>query len=164
MTNKTWGIILFISAVVFFAGGMTTVYFAFRSTTEGQVIIKTKYVQGPTVYIRDGSSRECGDLEIDGNMIPGNKLHTTCGDKCKNTFRDFDMGIIAKQKNFHVIQLGYAPLYNIEAREFRHYIDAMYFYSWQHFALGGGVAAVFSRDKLYDIGPKIAAQVRFGKI
>jgi hypothetical protein len=160
MTNKTWGIILGVVAVVLFAGGMAAGYFAFRCETDGRVIIQTKYVQGPTVYIRDGSSKECGNLEIDGDMIAGNKLHTTCGDKCKNTFRDFDMGIIAKQKNFHVLQLGYGPLYDIGTKQFRHSVDAMYLYSWKYFSLGAGALAVFDKTQLYDIGPRVALQFR----
>lgn len=158
MTNKTWGILLAIGAILFFTVGMTAGYFAFRCTTDGKVVIEKKYLQGPTVYVNNPPAK-CGDLNIDGCMT-GNKFRATCGDKCKSSFRDFDMGIITKQKNYHVIQAGYGPLYDINTNRIRHSVDATYLYSWPNVALGAGAFAVFDNKRLYDIGPRIIIQGR----
>jgi hypothetical protein len=55
--------------------------------------------------------------------------------------------------------ITYSPLYNLEAREFRHQVTGQYYYNVGPFALGGGLTTVFSNSKLHDIGPVIGLAV-----
>ncbi len=107
-------------------------------------------------------NKKCGNkINLDGEILVGNIFRARGWDECKKNYRDFTLGIEQKSKTMHGPQISYGLLYNIPDREFRHNVDLLYFYNWEHVYLGGGAAALFSKDKLYDVGPKISAGLRF---
>ena len=142
------------------------VYFLSRCNAEpgGQVVVTDSGITGPTEPNKPGekTNQECGQIWIEGGIIAGNRFGVTAGDGYNHAERVFGLGIITPPKRWHIIQLSYAPVFNLFSKQFRHGVDAMYFYSWEHIAIGAGAMAVFDKTQLYDIGPKIGIQARFG--
>jgi hypothetical protein len=79
----------------------------------------------------------------------------------KRTKQDFPL-VFPKQPTYHhTIQLLYGYIYNIEAKQFRHTLEGLYFYSWGHVGIGGGAMVTFMDGNVYDVGPLVGAQMRF---
>jgi hypothetical protein len=108
-----------------------------------------------TVYVTlpAGGYEYCynSPITIDGKQN-GKDFLITAGDECKKASR---LLTVKTTIYHHVPIITYSPLYNIESKEFRHGITGMYFYNFGPVALGGGVSAMFSKSKLYDVGPVI---------
>lgn len=115
---------------------------------------KTVYVSGS-----DSDLAACynSPIAIDGKQYD-NKFLVTAGDACKHASRTLGVDIGVRH---HMPIITYSPLYNIEAREFRHQLTGEYFYNFGPFALGGGATVSFKDSKLYDIGPVIGVAAFF---
>lgn len=141
------------------------VYFLSRCNADpgGTVVIADPGKTGPTKPNKPGDKPpafDCGKIWIEGGMIAGNRFGVTAGDGYNHAERIFGLGVVTPPKHWHIIQLSYAPVFNLDLKQFRHGVDAMYFYSWEHVAIGAGAGAVFDKTRLYDIGPKIGVQAR----
>ena len=123
------------------------------------VIVKWKTPTTKTVYVKTGDYEACyrSPVTIEGKQHD-NKFLITAGDACKSASRTLGVDIAVRR---HLPMLTYSPLYNIEAREFRHQLTGAYYYNVGPFAIGGGLTTVFSDSKLYDIGPVIGLAVSF---
>lgn len=141
------------------------VYFLFRCNVDpgGTVVITDPGKTGPTEPNKPEDKPptfDCGKIWIEGGMLAGNRFGVTAGDAYNHAERVFGLGVVTPPKRWHIIQLSYAPVFNLDLKQFRHGIDAMYFYSWKHIAIGAGAGAVFDKTRLYDVGPKIGIQAR----
>ena len=117
-------------------------------------VTKTVYIKGS-----DSDLTACynSPIAIDGKQYD-NKFLVTAGDACKHASRTLGVDIGVRH---HMPIITYSPLYNIEAREFRHQLTGEYFYNFGPFALGGGATVSFKDSKLYDIGPVIGVAAFF---
>lgn len=124
-----------------------------------EVVIKWKGPVTKTVYVKTSDYEACyrSPVTIEGKQYD-NKFLVTAGDACKSASRTLGVDIAVRH---HLPMLTYAPVYNIEAREFRHQLTGAYYYNVGPFAIGGGLTTVFSDSKLYDIGPVIGLAVSF---
>jgi len=140
------------------------VYYLSRCNVDpdGKIFVADPGKTGPTEPNKPAEkiNADCGNIWIEGGMLAGNRFGVTAGDSYNHAERVFGLGIIAPPKRWHVIQLSYAPIFNLATKQFRHGVDAMYFYSWKHVAIGAGAGVIFDKTQLYDIGPKIGAQIR----
>lgn len=141
------------------------IYFLARCSADpgGTVVITDPSKTGPTEPNKPKDKPpafDCGKIWIKGGMLAGNRFGVTAGDGYNHAERIFGLGVVTPPKHWHIIQLSYAPMYNLDLKQFRHGVDAMYFYSWEHVAIGAGAFAVFDKSQLYDIGPKIGVQAR----
>ena len=162
MKARYWIIIMIIVAV----GALVCGYFlGSRRGTDpgGTVVIADPGETSPTEPNKPGDKPpafDCGNIWIEGGMLAGNRFGVTAGDGYNHAERIFGLGVVTPPKHWHIIQLSYAPVFNLAAKQFRHNLDAMYFYSWEHVAVGAGVAAIFDKTQLCNIGPKIGIQAR----
>ena len=137
--------------------GAVGIYFGFGFNVEKIKIVK-EYIPGPTQYLPVDNPLACGpDIDITASIIaPGNIFAVIAQDACKRSFKNFELASIPKIKHHNFI-VGYAPLYDIDSRAFRHTLDASYFYSFGCVFLGGGLAVQFDKMRVYQAGPRIVA-------
>jgi len=111
-----------------------------------------------TTYAKDGDTTDkyfTSPIWIEGAQR-GKYFDVTAGDEFKSASRTLGVDIAVRH---HMPTITYSPLYNLEAREFRHQVTGQYYYNVGPFALGGGLTTVFSNSKLHDIGPVIGLSV-----
>ena len=156
MTGKDKTIIIESIAIVLLIAACICIY-KFCSNTK--VVIKWLGPVTKTVYVKgsDSDLQACynSPIAIDGKQFD-NKFLVTAGDACKSASRTLGVDIAVRH---HMPMITYSPLYNLEAREFRHQVTGQYYYNVGPFALGGGLTTVFSNSKLHDIGPVIGLAV-----
>lgn len=153
-----------VTTIIVLSATIPLCWYCFKcDEIDALIYIKTPSELSPTIFTGDpGTNKTCGDkINLDGEMLPGNIFRSHGWDTCKRNYRDFPMGIKEKHKNMIGVQINYAPMFNLELKEFHHNLDGLCLYEWEHVALGGGASAIFAKDKLYDIGPKISAQIKF---
>lgn len=152
MTWKDRTIIIESVAIVLLIAACVGVW---KFYTREKIVIKWRGPVTKTVYVKgsDADLRACYDspIAIDGKQYD-NKFLVTAGDACKSASRTLGVDMAVRH---HVPMITYSPLFNIEAREFRHQLTGQYYYNFGPLALGGGATASFSNSKLHDIGPVI---------
>lgn len=82
-------------------------------------------------------------------------------DAGKRARKAFKIGVPVPPVKHNSIFTGYALMYDIDSRAFRHNVDANYLYSFGRVFIGGGAAFQFDRDRLYQAGPRISAGFTF---
>jgi len=123
-----------------------------------EVVVKWRGPVTKTVYVHDGDTTDkyfTSPIWIEGAQR-GKYFDVTAGDEYKSASRTLGVDIAVRH---HMPTITYSPLYNLEAREFRHQVTGQYYYNVGPFALGGGLTTVFSNSKLHDIGPVIGLAV-----
>jgi hypothetical protein len=161
MKTKYW-LIICAACLLLGAGITELINWKYFPCETGTITATPGPEQKPIINTNSGlDNYYCGKtINIIGAMSGDNIFTVTAQNNCMFVHRDFEIKYICPSYNYHVVQLGYGPLYDIPSKQFRHSVDAMYFYSWKYFALGAGALAVFDKIQLYDIGPRVALQFR----
>jgi len=161
MKNKYWFMII-AACILLTAGIDELIHWKLFPCKSGQIIVTPGPEQKPVINTNSGlDNYYCGKtINIMGAMSGDTTFTVTAQNNCMFIHRDFEIKYICPSYNYHVVQLGYGPLYDIGTKTFRHSVDAMYLYSWKYFSLGVGALAVFDKTQLYNIGPRVALQFR----
>jgi hypothetical protein len=123
-----------------------------------EIVFKWEGKTSDTKYDKGGDKSDkyfTSPIWIDGTQR-GKYFDVRAGDAYKSASRTLGVDIAVRH---HVPMITYSPLYNIEAREFRHQLSGAYYYNVGPFAIGGGLTTVFSDNKVHDIGPTIGLAV-----
>lgn len=155
MKTKWWLIIAAACLVVGFGLGMLAGYYAFKCDPAGDIIVVEPGKPSPPKYYKPVDvAKQCGEtIELLGR-IEKNAFQVLAWDDCKAVTQSWALGI-QRVPRHHVISVNYSLPYNIDSKMFRHSLDGNYYYSFGPVALGGGALAIFDRDRLYDIGPRV---------
>lgn len=158
MTWKDRLLIIFAVLILLEAGACVGIYFFYHNP---QIIFEWKGKTTETVYVPmpAGGYEQCykSPIEIDGKQT-GDKFLVTARDECKYASRLLGVKTVIYH---HMPLITYSAVYNIEANQFRHGVSGMYFYNFGPVAIGGGLTAVFDKQKIYDAGPTIGLAAFF---
>ena len=126
------------------------------------IIAEQPKPDGPTGWTKPPDTcPECGDkINLQSGMLANNTLGVLVWDDCKNNSYKIPLQFKPRVKHHNIIA-GYAPMYDIDTKLFRHTIDAGYFYSFGRVFIGGGLAFQFDKIRLYQVGPRVMAGVTF---
>lgn len=155
MTWKDRLLIIFSVIILLLAGACIAIYKFYHNPA---IVFEWKGDTTPTTYA-DGEDTTDKYLQspiwIDGKQR-GRLFDVTAGDAYKHASRTLAVDIAVRH---HVPMITYAPIVNLDAREFRHQLTGQYLYNFGPVAIGGGLTCIFKDSKLYDIGPVVGLAV-----
>lgn len=102
---------------------------------------------------------QCGIITIEGSIIAGNTFAAIAKNDCMSVIRKFDLVLPRTPARHNAISAGYAVMYDIDSRIFRHNIDVMYHYTWARASLGAGPCVQFSDQRVYQVGARIEGRI-----
>ena len=166
---KWYGWIIII--VVFCAGSFTGGYFYGKSRRPQEAAIidetptHTEHDTPPVTADPCAWYKSCykSPMTITGEFDAKKKdwFNVEAFDAGKRARKAFKIGVPVPPVKHNSIFTGYALMYDIDSRAFRHNVDANYLYSFGRVFIGGGAAFQFDRDRLYQAGPRISAGFTF---
>ncbi len=101
-------------------------------------------------------SSGAGIITIEGAMIKGNIFAVVARNNLMSVTRKFDI-IIPKQVVRHYgLSLGYGVMFDIETRQLRHNVDAMFHWNFDNrISLGAGPVVQIAEKTAYQVGARI---------
>jgi hypothetical protein len=120
---------------------------------------------GPTTWTKKACP-DCGDkIQIQSGMLDGNVLGILVFDECKSNPYKIPLTFTPPVRR-HALSLGYALMYDIDSRMFRHNLDGMYHWQFKpirklQVSIGLGPVVQFADSRVYQVGARVEGRAQW---
>lgn len=162
MTIKGKLILHCITIPLVMGGVLTGGYFLFRCPPPapgGDIGSGDPVPAGPTKWTKQACP-ECGtEIKLQSGMLAGNVLGVLAFDECKSNSFKIPLTFTPPFRR-HALSIGYALMYDIDSRMFRHNLDGMYHWQFKPIgkfqpSIGLGPVVQFADSRVYQVGARV---------